>query len=168
MNVRTDAEIIAQIKAVASDDWMGTQTNGLVSYLTFSAAKNLKLLKPEATEDEWGEVTPRDSESVTAEILKYMPFAWDKANNCRGISAGRSLNHMKVWLWMLLNEEATEFLSGYDCYGKPQLRAICEAFGWDWTQWDNQQWGDNEEGPFSSPPTDVLPLPLPTPPETTS
>jgi len=164
--MRTDQEILAQIEATESMDWIGTQANELVSYLSFDAAK--PLLKPEAREAAWGEVVPRDNESVTAQILGYMPFAWDKANNCRGISAGRALDHMRVWLWMLSNDKAAEFFSFYDYYGKPQLRAICEAFGWDWKQWDNGQWSNSEEGPFSPPPSNVLPLPLPTQPETRS
>ena len=33
-----------------------------------------------------------------------MTFAWDKANNERNLSAGRSINHFEVWLWLLGDE----------------------------------------------------------------
>lgn len=149
--MRTDAEILARCKEVEDRDWLGTERGDLLSYLTFEAAK--PLLNDEATADEWGEVRPRDEESVKAEILDYMPFAWDKANNGRGLSAGRSLDHMSAWLWMLGRSKAADQIQTYSDYGKGRLRAICEEFGWDWRQWDNGYWSmtEDDSGPKNVP-----------------
>jgi hypothetical protein len=75
----------------------------------------------------------------------YMSFAWDKANNCRGLSAGRSIDHMKAWLWLLGESEMAAKIAHFSHYGKPQLRAICERFGWDWRAWDDGEWRNNED-----------------------
>ena len=49
---------------------------------------------PYILEDDWekdkGKASVTD-ESIRTELVDYIEFAWDKANNCRGISAGRSI-----------------------------------------------------------------------------
>ena len=89
-----------------------------------------------------------------------MAFAWEKANHRRGISAGRSLDHMSAWLWLLGHDEAADAMLDHDHYGKPRLRAICEAFGWDWRQWDDGRWTNEEQADGLAPPEHVAPLPL--------
>lgn len=158
MTTRTDAEILARIKTIEKrgHDWLGTETAELVCRLSFQAAMPWRKLEAKAKDwKQW----PRDAESVVAEMLDYMPFAWDKANNCRGISAGRSLNHMAAWLWLLGFDEAADAVNDYDHYGKPHLRAICEAFGWDWRQWDDGRWANSEDARGLAAPERVDPLP---------
>lgn len=147
--MRTDKEIHERIKAVKDRDWMGTIQGDLIACLPFDEAK--RYLKDSVTADDWGEALSRDRESVLARMLDYMEFAWSKANGNRGLSAGRSLDHMQAWLWLLGEDEAAGQLHDYDYYGKPQLRAICEHYGWDWTQWDDGQWTDGEMSDGSSP-----------------
>lgn len=95
-------------------------------------------------ESEWTHLA-RDEAAVKDRMRRYMDFAWDKANNQRGLSAQRSIVHMSTWLWLLGRDAAAEQIHEYDMYGKPRLRAISEAFGWDWEQWDDGCWS-NEEG----------------------
>jgi hypothetical protein len=130
--MRTDEEILQRIKDVEANDWLGTERSDLIDCLPFSAAK--PFLKDEATADDWKQEA-RDRESVLARMLDYMPFAWDKANNERGISAGRSMSHYSAWAW-LIGEDFGD-LGDYEYYGKPQLVTICERFGWDASQWDD-------------------------------
>ena len=129
---RTDSEILARIKEVAERDWLGTQRDELAARLSFQAAKSL--VKPEAEEADWTQY-PRDRDSILKEMLEYMPFAWDKANHCRGISAGRSIDHYDAWLW-LLGDDLKNF-GEYEHYGKQILVRICEKYGWDESQWDD-------------------------------
>lgn len=140
--MRTDQEIIARAEAVEKRDWLGFEKGVLVSTLTFEAAK--PFLKKDADPANWGEPNGRDREAVLAEMLDYMDFAWDKANNCRGISAGRSISYMSAWLWLIGYDEGAEQIRDYTHYGKPQLRAICEHFGWDWRKWDDGEWKNEE------------------------
>jgi len=132
MNEKTDDEILARIEAVKADDWLGTQVGDLIVRLPFEKAK--PYLKPEASADEWKQ-TPRDRASVIAEMLDYMPFAWDKANNGRGISAGRSMDHFTAWAWLAGDDFGD--LRGYQFYGKDNLCRICARYGWDAQQWDD-------------------------------
>lgn len=149
--MRSDAEIIDRIKAVKADDWMGTQSTDLICCLPFEAAK--PWLKETATPEGW-ETSSREIASVRDRIHEYMNFAWGKANNCRGISAARSLDHMKSWLWLAGEDDFLRRLGGledYTHYGKPQLRAVCEHFGWDWRQWDDGKWRNEEAAPCDRP-----------------
>lgn len=131
---RTDEEIVARIAKLESSgtDWLGTERSDLIMRLPFNTAK--PFLKDDAKEEEW-EQLPRDRNSVLKEALEYMPFAWDKANGCRGLSAGRSLNHYSAWAWLV--KEDFGDLSDYEFYGKPQLVEICNRFGWDSSKWDD-------------------------------
>ena len=130
--MRTDEEILARIKEVEGNDWLGTERGDLIEVLPFEHVK--PFLKDGVKEEEWTQIG-RDVESVKARMLDYMPFAWEKANNCRGISASRSMSHFAAWAW-LIGEDFGD-LQEYEFYGKPRLIAICDRFGWDHKQWDD-------------------------------
>ena len=155
--MRTDEEILARASEIATRDWLGTERVDLLHRLPLERARTL--LKADAKLDKW-RVLPRDDDSIKKEMHGYMPFAWEKANHRRGISASRSLEHMSAWLWLLGHDEAAEAVLEYDQYGKPWLRAICEAFDWDWRQWDDGRWTNDEQLDGCSPPENVPPLPL--------
>jgi hypothetical protein len=134
---KTDAEILARIAVRKPIDLLGFEWGELLAYLSFEYAK--PYLKDEVESAAW---TPSDKsrEGVLKTMLDYMPFAWEKANNERGISACRSIMHYCAWLWMIgedTGELACDRLEDYNYYGKPQLVAICERFGWDHKQWDD-------------------------------
>lgn len=160
MMERTTAEILEKINQLDSDnsDFFGFQRSGIIEYLSFDDAK--LFLKEGASREKWGDVKSRTHESIKDEILSYMPFAWEKANDNRGLSAGRSINHMQAWLWMMGEDNAAEAIRGYSMYGKPQLRAICEHFGWDWKQWDDGRWTNDESSKGISAPESVDALPF--------
>lgn len=164
--MRSDEEIVQRLREVASNgrDWMGVEQGDLVMRLPFEAAK--PFLKETATAESWGKAKPRDETGIKAEMLDYMPFAWDKANNRRGLSADRSISHMNAWLWLMGWDAAAKQMEDddlYNCYGKPQLRAICEAFGWDWKQWDDGKWTSMEADYGDDPPDKVFELMTPMP-----
>ncbi len=145
--MRTPDEIVARIRYLEEGDrdFLFFERSDLIEHLPFSHAR--PFLKPEAAESDW-EQLPLSAPSIQAEMLDYMPFAWEKANNCRGISASRSISHMKAWLW-LRGDDLGERMDGlYEFYGKPCLRVICEKYGWDWREWDDGRWGNSESGPF--------------------
>ena len=150
--MRTDAEIVERVREIEKHDWLGTERSDLVAVLPFEQAR--EFLKDSIKESGWKQLA-RDEGAVKDRMHDYMPFAWKKANGRRGISAGRSLDHMSAWLWLLGREAAAEQVREYDQYGKPRLRAICEAFGWDWKQWDDGRWTsvDTENG--QPPPAEV-------------
>lgn len=130
--MRTDEEIVARIEAVKNEDWLGTQTRDLLVCLPLDKAA--PYLKPEFTANEWKQ-RPRDRDALIARMLDYMPFAWEKANNERGLSASRSMDHYSAWIWLAGDDLGD--LHRYNYYGKDNLRRICEQYGWDHRQWDD-------------------------------
>ena len=68
-------------------------------------------------------------------MKEYMEFAWEKANEFRGLSAMRSMHHYTAWTWLLGDDFGN--LLQYDYYGKDNLIRICEHYGWDHTKWDD-------------------------------
>jgi hypothetical protein len=132
--MRTDDEIVARIDALRPTDFLGFDTQDLIVVLPFERAK--KYLKPDAPADQW-HPEPRDRESVLRKMRDYMPFAWEKANDCRGISASRSMSHYASWVWLLGDDLGD--LTDYEHYGKDNLVRICEKYGWDHKQWDDSR-----------------------------
>lgn len=141
--MRTDNEILERARAEKDTDLFGFGLGDLVYRLPFDIAK--EFLKDDARQEDW-EASDRNPDAVRAELVDYMEFAWDKANNRRGLSAWRSLCHMKAWLWLMGEDAFLESLNidGYSHYGKPQLAAICDHLNIDWRQWDDDRWTNEE------------------------
>lgn len=137
----TQDEIAARIAERTSSDVFGFECGEYLAYLDFDHAK--RFLKPDATREEWGKDLPTLSrEGILAQMEKYMEFAWDKANNGRGISANRSIKHYIAWTWLAGDSEVSaeierRFADEYQFYGKDILVRICEIYGWDPKKWDN-------------------------------
>ena len=81
---------------------------------------------------------PLTKEGMLHKMLDYMPFAWEKANDCRGLSAMRSISHFVAWTWLAGDVELSiQLEKDYEFYGKPHLIEICEHYGWDYKKWDD-------------------------------
>ena len=142
--IRTQQEIINLVNNFTRmDDFFGVKKGDLIFYLDYEFAK--AFLKPTVTEEEWKTREGQDKEPI-AEMRDYMPFAWDKANHCRGLSASRTLDHYAVWLWLIGEEEIPKTFANYQFYGKDQLVAICKFLGMDHHQWDDGNRINTEEG----------------------
>ena len=98
----------------------------LISYLPFEYAK--EFLK-DTTEKEWEEkyFTPMDRETIIKEMYEYMEFAWGKVADHRGLSAGRSIDKMEAWIWLLEDDLVLAEIP-YPYYGAPKLAAICKEY----------------------------------------
>ena len=133
--MRNPEEIVQRIMDRENHDYFGFEISEYVARLSFSHAK--QFLKPEVKEEEW---KPNDDD-LNKTISAYLPFAWEKANGCRGISAYRSILHFIAWFWLLgdpFHEEIQkEFYERYCYYGKPILIKISNHVGFDWTREDN-------------------------------
>lgn len=130
--MRTQEEIVARIEALLPKDWLGFDTQDLIFALDYEHAK--PYLNDAVTSESWAPEAI-DRESVVARMLDYMPFAWEKANDCRGISAGRTMAHYMSWVWLAGDDLGD--LTDYQFYGKDELRRICDHYGWDADQWDD-------------------------------
>ena len=120
-----DVDTIAA-QADAATDMFGWQREALVGFLPFEHAR--KWLKDDVTEEQWDEDRPRlEIESVYAEAVDYLQFAWGKAEGHRGISAGRSVIKMQAYCWLLGYDGTPIDDDGhYYPYGAPGLKLAAE------------------------------------------
>ncbi len=136
---RTQDEIAARINSRKEHDLLGFEVGEYANYLDYAHAK--EFLKPDVTQKQWQKIETKSPEGV---IKDYMHFAWEKANDCRGISAGRSISHMIAWLW--LDGKDWPEIEDYQFYGKPQLVRICKEYGINWRALDDNLWRSSESG----------------------
>ncbi len=128
--MRTQDEIVARIEERKKEDLLGFEISEYLAYLDYEHAK--PYLKEGVTEKEWKECatlkTPRE------EILEYLPFAWEKANGERGISAERSVMHIIAWLWLdksdILEKVEKMYEDEYCDYGKAILQFVGDHLGY--------------------------------------
>lgn len=147
---KTQQEIVNRIKELSKENLLfDFRIDNLMVRLDFDhVMENFKdKFNANITRESWGE--PHQTSPVD-EIKDYMDFAWEKANNCRGLSAARSLQHMESWLWLDGQEEFIKEIdiSNYRYYGKGKLVKICEKYGIDWKALDDGQWRNNEDGDY--------------------
>lgn len=130
---RTDDEIVAEIrKREAEIVLFDFSLEDLLEVLPFDRAK--PWIKDSVTAEEWGDASPRTHESIVGRMRDYMDFAWEKANDERGLSAERSIQHFTGWLWLLGDDEMLVFAENednYPMYGRPILAKICEVYGFE-------------------------------------
>lgn len=93
-HMRTQEQIKERIEAVKDQDFFGAEHGDLIDFLDFDHAK--AFLKEGVTSEEW-KPKPLTEESIKHEAKEYLPFAWEKANNCRGLSANRSVDHLRAY-----------------------------------------------------------------------
>lgn len=134
--MRTQDEIVARMKAVGEDDFLGFAREVLLDALDYEHAR--PFLKEGVTADRWAETKPTLTEEATkAAALKYLEFAWGKAKDHRGISASRSrgistsrsVDKMTSYCWLLgLDVDRIE-AAGYAQYGCPKLKAAAKLLG---------------------------------------
>jgi hypothetical protein len=129
--MRTQKEILDRIQERRPNDSLNFEWPYYVGALTLDNAK--QFLKDDVKESDWKQ---SKEEEIKADAIEYMGFAWEKANKCRGISAGRSISHYIAWMW-LLGYDNTERWEDYAYYGKPQLIEICGLLSLDYKKWDD-------------------------------
>jgi len=128
--IRTQDEVVARIHEVQIDCLWEFATEILVAYLDFEHARGF--LRPEVTSVGWTQLDPADRRAIEAALKEYLGFAWGKALDHRGLSAGRSIDKLGAWAWLLGDEEAVAVLadeSRYTPYGVPMLAHLSTRYG---------------------------------------
>lgn len=139
---RTAAEIAARMAEV-SDGFLNFQSDDLLEWLPYELAK--PHLKDGVTKKEWS--AHQETGDPLIMVSNYLPFAWKKANSCRGLSAGRSIEHLKAWLWLAGYDLSDTLDDQYTRYGKPCLIIASEIVGFNWREHDDGAWLNSEDGP---------------------
>lgn len=75
-------------------------------------------------------------ENVLNELEEDLEFAFEKALNRRGISAGLMYEVVRMWNWIL--EEGLEDFDDYPMYGLPLFKATAIKYGFDNPIGDNK------------------------------
>lgn len=141
MSVPTKEEVDKRYDERSEGDVLGFEVNEYLIYMSFDKLRTI--VKAEMKDDDMREAMATLSRDHMLEVMeKYMEFAWGKANNMRGLSAGRSIEHYIAWTWLAgdagLSAEIEKMaLDGYCYYGKPILERICNFYGWDYGRWDD-------------------------------
>ena len=134
MTSKTQDEIVSHINKIKDSDMFGCQTGDLVSFLDYEHAK--QFVVDSVTRESW--IQEFDSKK---NIVDYLDFAWDKANNCRGISANRSIEHFLAWIWLddskFYEKVLNEYENNYRFYGKDILVMISDHYKFDYKKIDD-------------------------------
>ena len=145
--------ILEVLEFTKNEDCFGLTGWGVLNFMTFEEAKKANILTDEAIkkiengQEKW-ESIPYTPQNVLNRIKSYLEFAWDKANDCRGISAWRSIQHFRNWFYMFGDKDIdvlVKELENYEYYGKPWLAIICEILNIDWEKLDDGYWDNSED-----------------------
>ena len=122
--MKTQEEILKRINA--SDSMFGFDKEVLVSALDFERAK--PFLKEGTTAAEW---PVNSEETIRKNAIDYLSFAFEKARDHRGLSAGRSVEKMAEYCWLLFDIDPDELASedAYAPYGAPILAECARLLG---------------------------------------
>jgi hypothetical protein len=123
---RTDEEILTRFHAVTNNDMFGWQREVLAEALSYDAAVEHKVIRPDVDRETW-----EAKADVHASALKYLTFAWGKAEDHRGLSAGRSIDKLTSYAWLLGGDDVLEEMetASYAQYGVPKLLVFTRAIG---------------------------------------
>lgn len=126
---RTVNEIRERIEEVAKRDLFGTERNRLIYALPFDDARDYLVQGASQERFEEGAQSPEDG------IRGYLPFAIGKAEDHRGLSAGRSVSHMQGMVWLMGDEAYSKIdWDQYPQYGVPILKQCAELVGFPWPE----------------------------------
>lgn len=134
--MRTQDEIVARIREVQEDDWLGFRQEVLLAALDFEHAR--PFVRPDVTAAQWEEMAvPADRAEQVAR--DYYRFALSKIRGHRGISASRSVEKLTEYAWLLGRDDALAAVEAadYALYGAPKVKAWGEAFG---EEWPDEPW----------------------------
>lgn len=126
--MRTTGEIVSHYRELKDRDLLGFQAEVLLPYL--SADEVRPFCRTGADLNGWKD-EPLTEARVLEDMRGYMEFAWGKVVNHRGISASRTVEKMEAWIWLLGRDDLLEAIAGagFENYGVPKLKVICDSLG---------------------------------------
>lgn len=150
---RSDGECVQWLEERGNDRFFDFAAPDIIGTLSWDAAKEFfkeEFIAQVESGVEKYEPRSRLRKDVLKELHEYVPFAWRKANDCRGISAGRSIDHFIAWTWLAGDTELSRLLDTvpYTHYGKPHLRQLCRYYGIDFGDLDDGYYCTSERAPM--------------------
>lgn len=138
--MRSQADILTRLKERQENDMLGFEWTMYIDCLDYKRAK--QFLKGSVSKKEWDKVQRTTYAQIREHAIDYLDFAWEKANEYRGLSAQRSIMHYIAWFWLMEEDEASEsvekqFRENYQYYGKDILVWISNHLGVDPSKYDD-------------------------------
>jgi len=125
--IRTQEEVVQKMLDTV-DQPLNFVPEVIVLYLS---KENLNAGLEEKVSD-WTSITT--IEETAQDFLDYLNFGWEKAFDQRGLSAGRTIDKLGAWLWLMGRDDLVKLISDeslHDPYGMPALIAVSEKLGID-------------------------------------
>lgn len=130
---RTSSEVRAYYDATRNEDVLGFIAEVLLPRCDYDDVSDL--VKADVIRDVWESEAQesRDPSTLLDEMRDYLAFAWEKARDHRGISAGRSLQKLQAYAWLLGDTEGANTIrdrseADYYPYGAPVLAWIAGRY----------------------------------------
>ena len=137
ISTRTEDEILEHVEHVKDLDFFAVRRCDLWSALPWQTARTRVPILSAIPRKEWEAPDSfiADDDVLVERIIDYIPFAVDKAENHRGLSANRSVDHFKAWVW-LMGDDAWRAIpwENYPQYGAPILAAVADLVGYEWNR----------------------------------
>lgn len=134
---RTQDQIVTRMREVVADgDMLGFRREVLLEALDYEHAR--PYLKPETTEQAWAESV---GETPLADrAARYLDFAVGKILDHRGISAGRSVEKLTEYAWLLGRDDVVTAMNraDYAQYGAPKVKAFAVGLALPWPDADTE------------------------------
>lgn len=138
LTLRPQAEIVERMRRFSNpasfDDFMGFRREVLITAITRDSFRLFAGNDADpATLDAFA-VTPPDPQQLLTDAVEYYHFALDKISDHRGISAGRSVEKLTEYAWLLRRDDVVEKMDNapYPQYGAPKIREFAIGFGLVW------------------------------------
>jgi len=143
MKLRTKEEVIATLKAIFENaspkkaftplPWGETlldnrDLNRLLLYLTHDETIDIFGDKVAAGWREWQKVRPWDEQTITEHIELSLEFAFEKALSQRSISSSLMHGVMRMWMWIIRDDELAKGEPDYSDYGLAYLYRIRDRY----------------------------------------
>lgn len=131
---RTQEEILAKFRSVSAE-------GGLFDFRPEVLAESmdlptLKQVLPDYEAENPGTTFPLVPVDTLDERARgYLAFAITKALDHRGLSAGRSVQKLEMYAWLMGKDDVVTAMdeAGYTNYGVPKLKAFAEGMGYPFT-----------------------------------
>lgn len=131
---RTQKEIFERIKK-ESENPFSFSADVLIDYLDWEKSKQFyknEYIKKVKDKKEKKPTKITDIYETVQDMLDYLIFGYMKALDERGLSAGRTIDKLSHWLWLLGREDLKRLVNDnelYNPYGMPALIELTKALG---------------------------------------
>lgn len=121
-------EVIEFTKVEGAKALFNFYVDPLTEFMSLEVANSSGLFK-DLSEEDWAHtVKEYNRDNVLMSMKDYLPFAFEKAREERGLSASRSIQKMRTYLFMLNDIELCSEIEDYTDYGLPQLEKISTKY----------------------------------------